>query len=62
MKAIAAESIVFTTGIDANAPVPAYQVSASEHIILGKATPNDFISVKYFTKNQILQLLKEWQA
>eukprot|EP00957_Ditylum_brightwellii_P042766 3238482-Ditylum_brightwellii.AAC.1 len=49
-------------GIDATALVPEYQVSSSEHVILDEATLNDFISVKDFTKDQILQLSKECQA
>eukprot|EP00957_Ditylum_brightwellii_P197062 15012861-Ditylum_brightwellii.AAC.1 len=54
--------VAFTAGVDATALVPAYQVSTSEHVILGRTAPNNFISVKDFTKNQILQLLTECQA
>ena len=36
-----------------------YQVNSSDHSIIGGASPNDFISVDKFTKDQIFEQLKE---
>ena len=51
--------IVFTAEIDATDLVNAYQVSTSDHAIVGGASPNDFIPVNGLLKEQIFEHLKE---
>ena len=49
----------FTAGIDATALVKSYQVSTSDHAIVGGASPNDFIPIDGLSKIQIFERLKE---
>ena len=49
----------FTEGIDATALVKSYQLSTSNHAIVGGTSPNDFITVKGLLKEQIFESLKE---
>ena len=54
-----ASRLAFKAGIGATAIVKAYQVSTSDHAIVDGTSPNDFISVKYLTKEHIFERLKE---
>ena len=51
--------VTFTSGIDKTALLKAYQVSTSDHEIVGGVYPNDFIPVGGLLKEQIFERLKE---
>ena len=51
------QRVAFTEGIDATALVKAYQVSTSNHEMIGCASPNDFIPVNGLLKGQIFEYL-----
>ena len=51
--------VAFKSGINATALVKEYQVSTSNHAIVGGASPNDFIPFDGLSKEQIFERLKE---
>ena len=51
--------VTFTSGIDANDLVKSYQVSTSDHAIVGCASPNYFIPVNGLSKEHLFERLQE---